>query len=237
VAAAADLKFALDQLVTEFQTNQSVVRVKVTYGSSGNFFAQLQNRAPFDLYFSADIDYPRRLAEAGHALDTNVFLYAVGRIVVWAPKSSPVEVEELGIQSLFAPPVKKIAIANPRHAPYGVAAVAAMKSLEVYERAESRLVFGENIAQTAQFVETGNAQVGILALSLALSPQLTKRGAYWQIPDSLHAPLEQGYIVTKRAEGKPLAFRFAEFTAEETARAVLSRHGFELPAKTAAAEN
>jgi molybdate transport system substrate-binding protein len=133
VAAAADLKFALDELVKESQTEHPSATVKVTYGSSGNFYAQLQNQAPFDLYFSADIAYPRKLAEAGLALARDVFVYAVGRIVVWTPKQSPVNVEQLGIQSLLAPTVKKIAIAN-RCAPYGVAAVAALRSLKVCEQ-------------------------------------------------------------------------------------------------------
>ena len=176
MAAAADLKFALDELVTEFQAKHPSTTVKVTYGSSGNFYAQLQNQAPFDLYFSADIAYPRKLAEAGLALDGDLFLYAVGRIVVWTPSQSPVKVEQLGIQSLFAPSVKKIAIANPQHAPYGVAAVAALKSLKVYEQAEPKLVYGENIAQTAQFVQSGAADIGIIALSLAIAPPMRERG-------------------------------------------------------------
>jgi molybdate transport system substrate-binding protein len=231
IAAAADLKFAMDQLVTEFQTNQPDTTVKVAYGSSGNFFAQLQNRAPFDLYFSADIEYPRKLAEAGHALDTNVFLYAVGRIVVWTPKQSPVDVEKLGIQSLLAPSVKKIALANPQHAPYGRAAVAAMKSLHVYEQAESKLVYGENIAQTAQFVQSGAADIGIIALSLAIAPQMRDAGRYWEIPLDAYPKMEQGGIILSWTK-EPIAARgFRDFVLGQHGREVLKRYGFFLPEK------
>lgn len=231
IAAAADLKFAMDQLVTEFQTNQPGTTVKVAYGSSGNFFAQLQNRAPFDLYFSADIEYPRKLAEAGHALDPDVFLYAVGRLVVWVPKSSSVDLDTLGIQALLAPSVRKIAIANPEHAPYGRAAVAAMKSLHVYEQAESKLVYGENIAQTAQFIQSGAADIGIIALSLALARQMKDAGRYWEIPLDAYPKMEQGGIILSWTK-EPIAARgFRDFVLGQHGREVLKRYGFFLPEK------
>jgi molybdate transport system substrate-binding protein len=231
VAAAADLKFALDELVAEFHTNQPAIKVKVTYGSSGNFYAQLQNQAPFDLYFSADVAYPRKLAEAGFALDTNVFLYAVGRIAVWTPTNSPVNVNQLGIQSLLAPSVKKIAIANPKHAPYGVAAVAAMKSLQVYERAAPNLVYGENIAQTAQFVQSGAADIGIIALSLAIAPQLRNAGRYWEIPLDAYPKMEQGGIILKGTKEPEAARALRDFVLGEHGREVLKRYGFFLSEK------
>lgn len=231
VAAAADLKFALDELVTEFHTNQPAIRVKVTYGSSGNFYAQLQNQAPFDLYFSADIEYPRKLAEAGHALDTNVFLYAVGRIVVWTPNQSPLNVEKLGVQSLLAPSVKRIAVANPTHAPYGRAAVAAMKSLKVYERVEPNLVYGENIAQTAQFVQSGAADIGIIALSLAIAPQMRDADRYWEIPLDAYPKMEQGGIILKGTKEPDAARAFRDFVLGQHGREVLKRYGFFLPEK------
>jgi molybdate transport system substrate-binding protein len=231
IAAAADLKFAMDQLVTEFQTNQPGTTVKVAYGSSGNFFAQLQNRAPFDLYFSADIEYPRKLAEPGHALDTDVFLYAVGRLVVWVPKSSSVDLDTLGIQALLAPSVRKIAIANPEHAPYGRAAVAAMKSLHVYQQAESKLVYGENIAQTAQFVQSGAADIGIIALSLAIAPQMRDAGRYWEIPLEAYPKMEQGGIILKWTKDAAAARAFRDFVLGKHGRDVLKRYGFFLPEK------
>lgn len=231
IAAASDLMFAMDNLVAEFQTNHPATTVTVTYGSSGNFYAQLQNGAPFDLYFSADIEYPRKLAAAGHVLDTNVFLYAVGRIVVWTPTHSPVNAETLGIQSLLAPTVKKIAIANPRHAPYGAAAVAAMKSLKVYDQVETKLVHGENIAQTAQFVQSGAADVGIIALPLAVAPKMRDAGRYWEIPPDAYPRMEQGGIILKWTKDADAARTFRNFVLGEQGRAVLNRHGFFLPEK------
>jgi molybdate transport system substrate-binding protein len=231
IAAASDLKFALDDLASEFRTNYPDIRVKMTYGSSGNFYAQLQNRAPFDLYFSADIDYPRRLADAGLALDAKVFSYAVGRIVVWAPARSPVDVKTLGIQSLVAPSVRKIAIANPRHAPYGVAAVAAMRSLKVYEGVEPRLVLGENIAQTAQFVRSGAADIGIIALALAVAPQMREAGRYWEIPLDAYPRMDQGGMILNWTKEPAAACAFRDFVLGDHGREVLKRHGFFLPEK------
>jgi molybdate transport system substrate-binding protein len=229
VAAAADLKFALDDLVRDFHTNHPGTTVKVTYGSSGNFFAQLQNHAPFDLFFSADFEYPRKLAAAGHALDTNVFLYAVGRLVLWAPTNSPVPLQQLGAQSLLAPSVRKIAIANPQHAPYGRAAVAAMKALKVYDQAEPRLVLGENIAQAAQFVQTGAADLGIIALSLAVAPAMHDAGRYWEIPLDAYPRMEQGGIILKWTKDVDAAREFRDFVLSEHGRAVLKRYGLFLP--------
>ena len=231
IAAAADLKFALDELVTEFHTNQPAISVQITYGSSGSFYTQLQNQAPFDLFFSADVAYPRKLAAAGLARDTNVFLYAVGRIVVWVPKASPVDVEKLGIQSLFAPSVQKIAIANPKHAPYGVAAATAMKSLKVFEQAEPKLVFGENVAQTAQFVQSGAADIGVIALSLAIAPTMQGAGRYWEIPLNAYPKMEQGGIIMNWTKEAEAARAFRDFVMGERGRNVLKRNGFYLPEK------
>jgi molybdate transport system substrate-binding protein len=231
IAAASDLKFALDDLVKEYQSQHTNSTVRITYGSSGNFFAQLQNRAPFDLYLSADIEYPRRLAAAGLALDTNAFLYAVGRIVVWSATNSPVDAKQLGIRALLDPAVKKIAIANPQHAPYGRAAVAAMKSFEVYRQAQPKLVLGENIAQTAQFIQSGAAEVGIVALSLAVSPQMRDAGHYWEVPLDAYPEMQQGGIILKWTKHPDLARSFRDFVLGEHGRAVLTRYGFSLPEK------
>ncbi len=231
VAAASDLKFALDELSLEFSTNQPDVNVKITYGSSGNFYAQLQNRAPFDLYFSADIEYPRKLALSGLALDTNVFLYAVGRLVLWVPKTSVLDVEKLGVQALFSPTVKKIAVANPKHAPYGAAAVAAMKSLQVYDQVELKLVYGENIAQTAQFVQSGAADIGIIAQSLAIARQMRDQGRYWEIPLNAYPRMEQGGIIAIWTREPTSARALRDLVLGEHGRAVLKRYGFFLPDK------
>jgi molybdate transport system substrate-binding protein len=231
IAAAADLKFALEELVKDYRAAHADTEINVTYGSSGNFFAQLQNKAPFDLYFSADIDYPRKLAEAGHALDKDVFLYAVGRIVVWVPKTSAIDVEKLGIAALADRSVKKIAVANPQHAPYGRAAVAALKSLNAYAQAEPRLVYGENIAQTAQFVQSGSADIGVIALSLAVAPQMKDAGRYWEIPLDAYPTMEQGGIILDWATDAAGARSFRDHVLGEKGRALLKRYGFFLPAK------
>jgi molybdate transport system substrate-binding protein len=230
IAAAADLKFALDDLIKEFEGKYPAAKVNVTYGSSGNFFAQFQSGAPFDLFFSADIAYPRKLAEVGLGAD-NVFLYAIGRIVVWVPKDSPVDVEKLGIKALLDPSVRKIAVANPEHAPYGRAAVAAMKALNVYDTVASRLVYGENIAQTAQFVQSGAADVGILALSLAIAPQMRNAGRFWQVPLDAYPQMEQGGIILKSSRNLEAARAFREFVLGGHGREVLERYGFYLPGK------
>ena len=144
----------------EFQKTNPDIDVKVTFGSSGNFFAQITQKAPFDIYLSADVSYPEKLIEQGLAEQSSLFLYAIGQLVVWVPKDSPLEIEKKGVSVLLNDSVKKIAIANPTHAPYGRAAVAAMKSLGVYEAVEKKIVAAENIAQAGQFVESGAAQVG-----------------------------------------------------------------------------
>ena len=230
IAAAADLKFALDDLVKEFEEKYPAAKVNVTYGSSGNFFAQFQNGAPFDLFFSADIAYPRKLAEKGLGAD-DVFLYAIGRIVVWVPKDSPVAVDKLGIKALLEPSIRKIAVANPEHAPYGRAAVAAMKALNVYDQVASRLVYGENIAQTAQFVQSGAADIGILALSLAVAPQMRDAGRFWQVPLDAYPRIEQGGIILKSSRNLETARAFRDFVLGDHGREVLAHYGFYLPGK------
>jgi molybdate transport system substrate-binding protein len=164
VAAAADLKFALDAVFAGTAVSTQGVRPAVTYGSSGSFYAQIENGAPFDLFLSADAEYPRRLAANGLA-DGDPFLYAVGRIALWVPARSRLDIAALGLRSLLDPSVRKVAIANPRHAPYGRAAEAAMKSLGVYGDVMRKLVLGENVAQAAQFVQSGAAEAGVVFAS------------------------------------------------------------------------
>lgn len=229
VAAASNIQFAFDELVTEFHAEQPDIKVSVTYGSSGNFFAQLQNQAPFDLFFSADVAYPRKLADAGLALDKEVFFYAAGRLVVWILSSSPVDLEQLGIQSLLAPSVKKIAIANPRHAPYGAAAVAALKSLGVYDQVEPKLVYGENISQTAQFAQSGSADIGIIALSMARAPRMREAGRFWELPVDAYPRVEQGGIILHWTKGPKAARVFRDFVLGESGRKVLAHYGYLLP--------
>lgn len=227
IAAASDLKFALDEIVVLFGKAHPADRVEIIYGSSGKFQTQIRQGAPFDLYFSADIAYPRKLKEEGFAA-SEVQPYAVGRIVLWSPV---LDAGKMTLADLADPSIRKIAIANPKHAPYGKRAEEALKAAGVWEKVEARLVYGENIAQTAQFVQSGNVQVGIIALSLALNPALAQRGAYALIPATLHQPLEQGFIITRRAAGNPLAQTFASFMSGNEARTVMGRYGFVLPGK------
>lgn len=229
VAAAADLKFALEEVVALFVKSHPGDRVETLYGSSGKFHTQIQQGAPYDLYFSADIAYPRALAAAGLAASA-VKPYAVGRLVLWSPS---LDARKLQLADLAAPRFGRIAIANPRHAPYGKRAEEALRAAGVWEQVQDRLVFGENIAQAAQFVQTGNAQIGLLALSLVLNRELVERGGYALIPETLHRPLEQGYIVTRRAAGNPLAARFAQYIDSPTARTVMAKYGFELRGESA----
>ena len=229
IAAAADLKFAMAELSEEFE-KQTRTKVNVTYGSSGNFFSQIQNGAPFDLFFSADIEYPRQLEAAGLAEPGALYEYAIGRIVIWTPPDGKVDVTGQGWKALLDASVKKIAIANPEHAPYGRAAVAALQKAGIYEQVKPKLVYGENISQAAQFVQSGNAQAGIVALSLAVSPAM-RGGHRWGIPAEMHPALEQGTVVLKDAKNKDAALAFLDFVKNATGRATLVKCGFEVPEK------
>lgn len=229
IAAAADLKFAMDEIVAAFKREKQGNELEVIYGSSGKFHTQIQQGAPYDIYFSADIAYPRDLASKGMAASA-VRPYAVGRIVLW---SNSMDATKMTLASLGDPRISRIAIANPKHAPYGKRAEEALRASGVWEKLQPKLVYGENIAHTAQFVQTGNAQAGIIALSLALNPELAKKGGYYLIPATLHEPLEQGFVITRRGAEKPLVKQFADYMASRPARAVMTRYGFALPGEEA----
>jgi molybdate transport system substrate-binding protein len=227
VAAASDLSFAMKELATSYEKQSGTV-VKVTLGSSGNFFTQIQNGAPFDLFFAADIGYPKKLEAAGFGEPGTLYQYATGKIVIWVPAGSKLDVNR-GLGVLTDPSVRKIAIANPKHAPYGRAAVAAMTKQGIYDKITDKLVFGENISQTAQFVESGNADVGIIALSLALAPAMADKGKYFEIPQDLYPPLDQGAIVIKASQKKEQAKQFLAYLKTPESVALLQRYGFKLP--------
>lgn len=229
IAAASDLKFALDELAEAFHKAHPGIEVKVTFGSSGNLFAQISNEAPFDLFLAADIQYARDLAEQGKGWKETLFPYALGHIVVWVPTQSDLNLEELGIQSLVDARVKKVAIANPKHAPYGRVAEIALKNLGVYEQVSRRLVLGENIAQASQFVESGAADIGVIAQSLALAPAMQSKGRYWPIPIDAYPPLVQGGIILNRCQDREAAEQFQAYLIGEEGRSTLQRYGFGLP--------
>ncbi len=227
IAAAADLTYCLQDLNVAFRQSHPEATLKVSTGSSGNFFAEIKNGAPFDIFLSADMNYPRELVKAGLAEDTNLVQYAVGRIVLWTT-ADKVDVSR-GLAVLRdGQAIKKIAIANPEHAPYGRAAKAALEHEKLWEEVQSRIVIGENIAQAAQFVETGNADAGIIALSLVMSPKLEKVGRYFEIPADSYPPLEQGAILTKMGATKPLAKAYLDFLRSPDARKIFDRYGFRL---------
>jgi molybdate transport system substrate-binding protein len=231
VAAAADLSTALPEIAAAY-TKQTSQPVKLSFGSSGNLTTQIQNGAPFDVFFSADESYPAQLIEKGLADKDTLYRYAVGRVVLWVPNDVPVDVQKLGIQSLLDPAVKKIAIANPLHAPYGRAAEAALKKLGVYDQIASKLVLGENISQTAQFVESGNAQAGMLALSHALSPNLKDKGHYWAVPLDAYPTLNQAVVVVSKSAQKDAARKFLDFVRGPEGTTLLKNFGFSVPAET-----
>jgi molybdate transport system substrate-binding protein len=227
IAAASDLNFAFKDLVAEFE-KKTGERIKLTLGSSGNFYSQIENGAPFDLYFSADIRYPQKLIEGGHAVADSLYKYAVGRIVLWVSAGSAVPIDK-GLESLSVPSVRKIAIANPKHAPYGRAAVAALEHFKLYEATKSKLVMGENISQAAQFVESGASDAGIIALSLAMAPTMKAAGRYWEIPADAHPPIEQGAVIVKRSTNQDKARAFLRFLQGNEGQEIMRRYGFALP--------
>jgi molybdate transport system substrate-binding protein len=219
----------MEELITQFRGEHPDIAVNVSYGSSGNFYSQLLNRAPFDIFFSADLEYPRKLAAQGLILKGTEFSYAVGRIVVWVPAASPIDVQQLGIAALRHASVAHIAIANPQHAPYGKAAEAAMRSLDVYSACQPKLVFGENISQTLQFVQSGAAEIGIVALSLAVSPAVASQGKYWEVPLTAYPKMEQGGAIMKWTKDAASAKALRAFILSQQGRALLKRYGFYPP--------
>lgn len=228
IAAAADLKFAMDEIAANFRTAHPGDEVDVIYGSSGKFHTQIQQGAPFDIFFSADVGFARELKVAGQAI-TEPKRYAIGRIVLW---SATRDASKLTLSDLTAPSIKKIAIANPQHAPYGKRAEEALRAVGLWDTLQDKLVFGENIAQTAQYAQSGTVDVAIVALSLAVNQELSSKGGYFLIPDDKHSPLEQAYVVTKHGEGNALAATFAAYMATSDARHIMTRYGFVLPGET-----
>ena len=227
VAAAADLQSAMQEIGARFQ-KETGKTVKVIYGSSGNFLQQIQNGAPFDMFFSANLDYPKKL-EAGGLTEAGTFYqYATGKIVVWVPNDSKLDISS-GLPSLVSPAVKKVAIANPLHAPYGQAAVAAMKSENVYEKLTDKFVLGENISQTASFALSGSVDAGVIALSLAVSPNLKDKGRFTEIPTKDYPPIEQACVILKSSQHKDAAKAFLSFIKTSAIADLFRAYGFSVP--------
>jgi len=230
VAAAADMSSVLPQIVAAY-TEKTGQSVKLSFGASGSLTNQIENGAPFDIFFSADEQYPQQLIKEELALKETLYRYAVGQLVLWIPADSPLVLSELGINTLLDPSIKKIAIANPATAPYGRAAEATLRHFGIYDKVSSRLVVGENIAQAAQFVETGNAQAGLIALSHAVAPALKDRGRYWKVPLDAYPTLNQATVVLSKSKQKDAARKFLDFVRTPEATSLLTSCGFTLPAE------
>jgi len=225
VAAAADLQPVLPRLVALFE-QQTGHTVRTTFGSSGNFLAQIRNGAPFDVFMSADVDYPRQLESAGLAEPGTLAAYATGSLVLWTRTGSGVDVRR-GLDALAADGVRRIAIANPDHAPYGRAAVAALRTSGVYEKVRGKLVLGENVAQATQFAQSGNADAALISLTLARSPAARAAGEYVDIPRTLHPPIEQAAVIPRASRNKEAARAFLAFLRRTDVVAMLSDAGLE----------
>lgn len=227
VAAAADLQFAMQDVAARFQ-KETGKTVQVIYGSSGNFFQQLENGAPFDAFFSANLDYAKRLEAAGLTDPGSYYQYAKGKIVIWVLKESKLDLSS-GLEALLDPSIKKIAVANPEHAPYGQAAVAALEKEGIYDKVKTKLVLGENISQTASFVVSGSADVGIIALSLVLSPNMKDKGRYVEIAADEYPPIEQACVILSSSKNKEAARQFLGFIKTPAISNLLEEYGFDVP--------
>ncbi len=227
VAAASDLQTALPQLLKNFE-QATGIRSTISFGSSGNLFAQIQNGAPFDVFFSADADYPRRLVEAKQAEAASLYPYATGRLVLWTRHDSGLDLRQ-GLALLRDPRVRRIAVANPDFAPYGRAAVAALQSAGLYDQVKSKLVFGENISQAAQLTQSGNADVGLVAHSIALGNAMKNSGSFIDVPPDVYPAVIQAAVVVSAAKNKDAGRTLLQYLKAPEARKTLTAFGFGPP--------
>lgn len=228
VAAASDLAYSMDELGKGFRRLEPEVRLKISTGASGSLFAQVKNGAPFDVFMSADMEYPARLAREGGADGATLVQYATGQLALWTV--APGVIPSHGLRVLLDPRIRRIAIANPDVAPYGRAAKEALQAAGLWEVLQPRLVIGENVAQAAQFAHSGNAQAAIVSMSAIGSPQLRRSGRYAQLAG---VAVQQGAVVTVHGKSNPLAARWMAYLQSDAARTILARHGFQPPAAPA----
>jgi molybdate transport system substrate-binding protein len=229
VAAAANLVYALDALTAEFKRSAPDITVTSTVGASGSLFAQIRNGAPFDVLLSADTAYPQQIVAAGFGERSSLRTFATGRLVVWTMRS---DLDLSNIEAALRDSrVQKIALAQPKAAPYGRAAEATLQKLSVWTELHRKFVFGENISQTAQFIETGNADIGFVAMSLVLSPRLEQRGKWQEVPPHLYpgVALDHAAVLTTKGAANPAARSFLHFLGTEPARKVLRDFGYGVP--------
>jgi molybdate transport system substrate-binding protein len=229
IAAASNLVFTLESLNAEFKRTAPGIEITATTGASGSLFAQIKNGAPFDVFLSADTDYPKQIVAEKLGDPATLRTFATGRLVLWTTRSD-LDVSDLAA-AVRNPAVKKLALAQPRSAPYGRAAQAALEKLGAWNVAQPKIIFGENITQTAQFVETGNADAGFVAMSLVLSPKLTNKGRWAEVPAAHYAtvPLDHAAVLTHRGTANPAAKRYLDFLASEPAKKILRAYGYGVP--------
>lgn len=224
IAAASDLRFALDDVIVAYNQGDPETEIDVVYGSSGKLSTQIIHGAPYDLFFSADILYTQRLKAAGFAASEPA-IYAVGRLVLWSANE---DASRLTLVDLTDARFKHIAIAQPAHAPYGKSAKEAMEAAGIWQQVKSKLVFAENIAQAAQMAQTGAADIAVIALSLVKFPAFKSQG-YYQIPQELHQPLTQAYVMTPVGKDKNAVHHFSRFMNTQSAYRIMKAYGFTVP--------
>jgi molybdate transport system substrate-binding protein len=228
IAAAANLTYCIQELNQNYRYNHPDIELKVSTGSSGNFYTEIRHGAPFDVFLSADISFPKKLVCEGLADNSTLTVYAVGRLALWTAKPQTISLDK-GIEVVRDPAVKRIAIANSEFAPYGRAAQAALKTANLWNEIQTRIVMEENISQTAQLVQRGNADVGLVALSLLYTQALRNVGHYVQVDPKLYPPLQQALVLTKTGAANPAAKDYLQFLNSSDARVIFDRCGFELP--------
>ncbi|WHZ30220.1 MAG: Molybdenum ABC transporter, substrate-binding protein ModA [Nitrospira sp.] len=225
VAVAANFVPPFREVSIEFEKSTGH-HVQVTAGSSGNFYSQIKNGAPFDVFFSADSERPRKLEEEGFGIKNSRFTYAIGRLVLWSPNADLVKGEE----TLYSKNYTRLAITNPKNAPYGLAAMQAMQKLKIWDKLQPQhiIIMGENIGQTMGFVESGKAELGFVALSQIMDPKIQGKGSRWDVPNNLHEPIKQDVILLTKGKDNAGAKALLEFMGGPQARAIIERYGYEL---------
>lgn len=229
IAAAGDLRGVLEELKARFEASHPGARLQLSFGASGSLTAQIQQGAPFDVFLAADTGFPEQVQKAGLAGPEGLFPYATGALTLWVRGDLGLDPAKEGLRLLLDARVKKIATANPQVAPYGRAGEAALRQAGLHEAVKSRLVFADNIAQAAQFLQAGAAEAGLISFSQANHPALRQTGLIWKVPSSAYPPLRQAGVILKRASNPELARAFRAFLTGAEGQALLAKHGFGTP--------
>jgi molybdate transport system substrate-binding protein len=224
VAAAANLRFVLEEVKVQFEKKYPGSSVEITFGSSGTLAQQIMHGAPFDVFLAADVEFPQKLADAGLAAGP-VKTYVYGRVAMF---STTVDVTK-GLNAVLLPSVKKIAVADPKKAPYGENSVAMLKKKGLYDKIASKIVWGENISQAAQFAFSGNAEIGFIAYSLALAPDMQGKGKVYALPANVCPPIQQAYVLLKPAASNLVAKSFMSYLVSKKCDKLWLKYGYGLP--------